>query len=460
MNDLNDFLDDLEPHQKDAVKKLSKLKVGALYMEQGTGKTRTAMQLAIDRYKAKKIDLIIWLCPCNVKGEIYQEWLKHYGSVPRFLVICGIETLSSSVKWNSLLLDLVLSHNTYLIIDESLLIKNGRAKRTKNITRLADHCQYKLLLNGTPISRNEADLFAQWYALDWRVLGYTSFYGFARNHVVWDETRHGVIRGIKNVDYLTKRIAPYSYQITKDEAYDIPRKTYYSVFCSMSDKQFEHYEDISYFLMEKSLLYMQDDYHIYQFFNALCAITSGRFVNFKEDGTSFTKPMFEDVKDNPRIQALDLAIRKYVSDQAIIFCKYQHEIDSVIEYLGATNCVEFTGRISTKNRQKALRTFRNGKAKYLVGNKSCAAFGLNLQFCNTVIFYDNDWTYSTRQQAEDRVHRRGQKRAVTIVDIIVDDSIDKTIYNCLMRKEDVLRYLKSKINSDQKEALFYGKEIQ
>jgi superfamily II DNA or RNA helicase len=67
------FKTDLLHHQIDAVEKLSKIKIGALYMEMGTGKTRTALGLINQRLQAGKVDFVLWLCPCSVKGTIKSE---------------------------------------------------------------------------------------------------------------------------------------------------------------------------------------------------------------------------------------------------------------------------------------------------------------------------------------------------------------------------------------------------
>ena len=69
----------LYTHQKNAVEKLQKIKVGALYMEQGTGKTRTALELVKIRYERKKINHVIWLCPCSVKYNLQRDIELHVG---------------------------------------------------------------------------------------------------------------------------------------------------------------------------------------------------------------------------------------------------------------------------------------------------------------------------------------------------------------------------------------------
>ena len=126
-------------HQREAVEKLSKIKVGALFMEQGTGKTITALELCRMRLEQGKIDRIIWLCPCSAKQNIKQEILKHApDEILDKVTICGIETLSSSDRANVYLLDMVQAYRCYLVVDESLLVKNPMALRTKSILRLAE----------------------------------------------------------------------------------------------------------------------------------------------------------------------------------------------------------------------------------------------------------------------------------------------------------------------------------
>ena len=153
---------DLLPYQKKAYDKLKKIKVGALFMDMGTGKTRTALELIKKRVDEQKIDGVIWLHPCSIKMDLERNIATHSDLAETGeLVMCGIETLSTSIKENLRLLELVSKKNMFLIIDESSLIKNPYALRSKNILQISELCQYKLILNGTPVTRNEADLFNQ-----------------------------------------------------------------------------------------------------------------------------------------------------------------------------------------------------------------------------------------------------------------------------------------------------------
>ena len=88
-------------------------------------------------------------------------------------------------------------------------------------------------------------------------------------------------------------------------------------------------------------------------------------------------------------------------------------------------------------------------AQFLVANKVCAGYGLNLQFCSYIIYYSNDWDYATRSQSEDRVHRIGQEKNVHIVDICAADTLDERILKCLWRKEGLVDNFKSEIEKQK-----------
>ena len=71
------MLTGLYPHQQNAVDKLIHIKIGALYMEQGTGKTRTALELIRRRWESGKIDCVLWLCPCGTKENLKENISFH-----------------------------------------------------------------------------------------------------------------------------------------------------------------------------------------------------------------------------------------------------------------------------------------------------------------------------------------------------------------------------------------------
>ena len=441
-------------HQKDAYEKLIKAKVSALYCDTGTGKTRIALELALDRLEQGKVDCLLWLCPVSVKQTIADEIEKHTEGITCELIhpgkiknwqsnifIAGIESTSSSDRLNFRLYDLIQKKRCFVIVDESSLIKNPMAQRTQNIWRLGEQSKYKLILSGTPLSNGEEDLFAQWYFLDKRILGYTSYYSFAANHLEMDPDIPGRVLRAFNKELLSRKIAPYTYQITKAECLDLPDRTYSTRYFDMTRKQ----EAVYYETMEKMLMNISYDdfesYSILNLFTALQKIVSGL--------TRYGFSIFNNPLDNPRIQALLENIENLPDEKIIIWCKFHHEIETITKILkdkfGEESFSQVWGKVKGKKRDEQLNNFKN-KSRVLVANKECAAFGLNLQFCAYELFYSNNFNWATRYQAEDRIYRQGQQNNVHIIDLVCNNSIDERIQEVLFNKESMVKSFRKSID--------------
>lgn len=439
---------ELLPYQKIGVQKLKKVKVCALFMEMGTGKTRTMLELIKLRLDKNKVNHVLWLCPCTVKESLKSELKKHLVNYDeKLFTICGIETLSSSIKTNVELRNLVETKKVYLIVDESTKVKNFNALRTQNIISLAEKCEYKAVLNGTPITKNEADLFSQFYILDSRILGYSSFYTFARYHITYDSCIPNKIKSIKYVDYITTRIAPYVFEVKKNDCLNLKNKFFFKKTFWLTSEQENHYQEIA------NKLFLELDEMkpntVYNLFYALQSIACGFRVSIdnyldKEQKIS-REPFFIDPKENPRNKKLLTMIEKDIKDsKVIICCTFLNEVNEIAKILdekfGANSYRTYTGSCNLRTRQKKLEDFEHDSSvQFLIATKTTVGFGLNLQFVNNIIYYSNDWNYGTRSQSEDRIHRLGQTKDVNIYDIIAEDTIDVRINRCLDKKENILK---------------------
>lgn len=432
-------------HQKDAYNKLIKLKVGALYMGMGTGKTRTAIELIKDRLEAGKVDKVLWFCPCTVRQNLREDIEDHADGFLDFTKIVGIESISMSDRTYLECLDYVSQNRCFLVVDESNLVKNHLALRTRRIQALAEVCTYKLILNGTPITRNAVDLYAQWYILDKRIFGYRSYWSFAENHIELDE--YGKLLRVLNVGYLTDKIAPYTFEISKDKCLDLPAKRLpYKFRFSFSPSQEWHYN-----VMLNHLTSLVDEWNeatIYRLLTAMQLISSGRRIT----GISPIEhvPLFDKPEDNPRLDMLDYVLRLIGDEKVIVWCKYHFEIDEV-KYLLEQNKTEYRelhGGVTSKIKMKGLRDFKHDpNVKVLIGVKSSGGYGLNLQHCNQMVYYSSDFDWGTTIQSEDRIHRYGQTRECEYYYILADAGIDDMIISCLENKEELESNIRSMLHT-------------
>jgi SNF2 family DNA or RNA helicase len=443
-------------HQQVGVDKLKRPRVGALFMDMGTGKTRAAIELALLRQN--RISKVVWFCPVSLKDTIRHEIRKHVSGTPVCVFddkiksnnipgadwyIIGTESMSSS---NRVVLTAakLIDSSTFVIVDESEQIKGHRSRRTNRITALSEKAKYRLILTGTPMSQGIVDLYAQMRFLSPVILGYASFYSFARNHLEYSEKYPGLIVRTHNEEQLAAKMKPYVYQVTKEDCLDLPDKLYESRYFSMTEMQGAAYWQAK----QEILLELLDDeissYTIFRLFTALQQITCG-YWNRKNEQGQFELLEF----DHARLDTLSSVIAGIpASEKVIIWCKHRYSIDAVSSRLkrdfGGDSVALFYGDLTESKRLAELEKFR-GERRFFVASAQCAGRGLTLNESHYTIFYEDEFKYANRLQAEDRNHRIGQEKPVTYISIICQNSIDERIAESQAKKGDVIDQFKQEI---------------
>lgn len=449
----------LMSHQVEAVAKLLPSRVGGLFMEMGTGKSRTAIELA--RLRQEKIDRIIWFCPVSLKTTIRHEIFKHTtcrpdqiycfdqetteNSVPldRQWYVVGIESMSSSARALHSVISLI-DDRTMIIVDESTYIKGHRAKRTERITRISEQARYRLILTGTPITQGVVDLYAQMRFLSPKIFGYKSFYSFAANHLKYSACNRGQIVRSLDVDWLTERIRPYVYQVTKEECLTLPKKLYSPWYCELTKEQLSAYQAAKDDFFTDLLLYDDDRWDglsngiaVFRLFSRLQAIACGLFGG-------------HELPQN-RIDLLEDIITTRTDSHIVIWTKYLASIRQIEERLKANRrpVYRFDGSLTEKQRDKSIEDWQT-KGGVLVATQSLGGHGLDLTAASTVFFYSSGFKYSEHLQAEDRCHRIGQERPVTYVRIWADCGIEDRIRLALEKKKNVLEMFRKEVDKVKK----------
>lgn len=419
-------------HQAVAAEKLLRPRVGALFMEMGTGKTLTALELV--RRRLDRLSNVIYVCPVSLFDTVVAEIVQHTdfsyyrfdnstsaGNVPEALIyLVGIESLSSSVRCIAAIQSLVMP-DSFAIVDESTTIKNHRAKRTNRVCNVLGECKYRLIMTGAAVTRDISDLYSQMLFLSPKILGYSSFYSFAANHLEYSKFNPRRVIRSHNHAYLAAKMSPYIYQVQKEDCLDLPPKTY-SVrrFC-MSSEQRRCYEEwkVQCFGDWET---MSEDISVYRLFTGLQRIVCGYHVD--DNGDKKDLP-------NPRLDCLISTIAEMSAEKVIIWCKYMYDVIQIKAALD-DKCFELSGR------KKEVDMFRK-EGRFLVGILGTGTRGLNLQFADTAIYYSSTFDYDKRIQSEDRIHRLGQIKPCLYVDLVCQKSIDEQINKCLMGKESLLR---------------------
>lgn len=447
----------LYKHQAKAVAKLLPTRYGALFMEMGTGKTRTALELI--KIRQSKISKFIWITPVSLKSNVKEEIVKHSNikasdiyifndktddqNIPdKFAYILGIESIGMSDRVY-LALDSLVDNDSFIIVDESSFIK-GNSQQSRRIIKSTKNTRYRLILTGTPISQGIIDLYNQMRFLSPKIFGYKSFYAFANYHIKYSSKYSNQILGFYNETYLAEKMKPYVYQVTKEECLTLPEKNYIDKYFSMSDAQRVHYEEAKEELLFQVDISDIDGTNILKLFTRLQQIVSGFYKNSNDEIITIT---------NSRVTFLSDIIQEIDKDKKIIvWSKFIYDIkiisNMISENFGEDSFVVYTGEQNENEKSISLNKFKdNPDVRFFIATQSSGAYGLTLTESYHAIFYNNTFKYSQRIQAEDRIHRIGQTEITNYINISCLNSIDTKINSSIFKKANIISDFKREMDT-------------
>jgi len=452
-------------HQLTALEKSWNKETYGYFMEMGTGKTKVLIDNMSMLYDKGKIDGALIIAPKGVVKTWYEQELpahlpNHIENVTVLwqplinkkqqekleslfeietalqILVMNVEAFSTK-KGVEFAQKFLNSHRTLMAIDESTTIKNPNAKRTKSIIALSDLSKYRRILTGSPVTKNPLDLYSQCKFLSPWLLDFSSYYAF-RNRYAEMKTLHmhgrsiQVIDKFKNLGELSDQLKGFSYRVLKEDCLDLPDKIFIKRNISLTPDQFKLYEQMK----EKAMAVLNGK--SVTTVNALTQlmrlqqITCGHFT--ADDGS--TQP----IKNNRLSELID--ILDETEGKAIIWAHYQHDIINIIKEVvkvhGPGSIVDYYGLTPQSERQDNIRKFQDDpKCRFLVGTPSTGGYGITLTAANTVIYYSNGYDLEKRLQSEDRAHRIGQKKPVTYVDLICEETVDEKIVKALRKKINI-----------------------
>lgn len=395
----------LTTQQEYAIRQLNKWKVGALFMEPGTGKTRVAVKLA----NSTPCTDLVWIAPLRTIDNVREEIGKS-GGVAMTKHFYGVESLSASDRIYLEVLEKVKTAETPLIVvDESLKIKNADAKRTRRVLEIGKHAQWKLVLNGTPVSRNLLDMWPQMEFLSPKILGMSlakfkdtfTRYTTITKRIGRRQYTKEYITGMENVDYLHSLIRPYVYQC--DLSLQISQE-WNEIEYKITSETREVYDEIK-------TKYLSDEELEWRNNNIFLCMTTEMQMSYALDAA--------------KLEAVGVLMEQLEQSETIIFCRF---ISSI----------------------KECRR-RWPKAYVLSLQKS--SFGLNLQQYSNMVFFDRVWDYALMLQASRRTFRTGQAKDCRYYELTGNVGLEAMMRENIRRKTTMSEYLKTITKQQLKEIL-------
>jgi len=470
---------------------------GALYMDMGTGKTRTAIEVFKWRRNENPALKMIVIAPLSLLEGAWGPDIKAFSSFTYYNAHDRVLPLSTIDGRCAFREDILLINyegiiqaknkhlryhvmNNLLVLDESSRMKSPKTQTTEMLLSFAELAAFKIIMSGTPAPNSPMEYWAQMEFLQKGLLGVSnsqfknSFFYLSRGDQMVMEggkanpqfvvqminqkritaaegnllLRGIVTRGIAgkifaagaeyrisdaNLTKLMETIRPLVFWAKKEECLDLPEQIDEVRMVELTPAQARHYKE-----MKQDLITEIKN----------CAITAPvaltKIMKLREITSGFAIDVAgSEVSIEPgtpvKIRELEDTLEDAGAVQVIIWACFKWDIRRIVAFLkdkyGAGSAVTLYSE--TKDHQGSIDDFREGKARFLVANPASAAHGLNLQFCHMQIFFSLDYSWERYIQGKGRIHRSGQKENCTYVHLIARGTIDEEILKCLRDKGDI-----------------------
>jgi SNF2 family DNA or RNA helicase len=441
------------------------------FMEQGLGKSLTALAEFRFLYDLGDADRAIIVCPNtfkrgwldevqkhqfqydvhlfrSVKKAQAAEWLNTQHELPPVLIINYeaarmANVMAALVKWAS-------RGKCYLVIDESIQIKGNKSIQTKMVHQIASWskyteepiaCRFVRLLTGRPQTQGPHDLWGQLRAIG--LFKDVSYYTFRNDFCQMGGWENKQVMGAKNIEFLTDIMAPFVFQAKKKNWLpELPRKDSTIRDYRMSREQQRQYDQMeAQFLLDIESGTVTVEVAIAKY-EKLAQIQTG-FI-YDEEGVTHE---LVDPSENPRIQLLLQILEEEVEGKSVVVYRHKAILPALIRALASYDCAWIKGGMKPDDVAEQKDRFNKDlHCRILLAQAEATKYGHTLlggpgedDRCRTMIFFENSYSADTRDQIEDRIHRRGQTgEAVLYIDFSGSD-LDRKIVQALQRKDELYR---------------------
>lgn len=407
----------------EATKDLNKV---AYYHDMGLGKTFTGAE------KMMRLGARVNLVICQ-KSKV-DDWCDHFRNIMKFdwvydmtnkneftcfcehltdglgLTIYGVINYELAFRRPELL---NLKDFT-LMLDESSMIQNETAKRSKFILKMQP--KNIILLSGTPTAGKYEKLWSQLHLLGWKISKELFWRQYIDVEYLDDEGFPiKVVRGYKNVERLKSKMRQYGCRFLKtEEVFDLPDQVNNTIKIQTT-KEYRKFRKPA----EKG--------------GCIVKINDREFVG----DTTLTKMLYERMLcgsyNESKIQAFcDLV--ESTNDRLIVFYNFDEELQALED-------IVLDGEL------RRPFSIVNGKIKnlhaYEVADNSitfiqyqAGAMGLNLQKANKIVYFTPPLSSELFEQSKKRTHRIGQTKTCFYYYLVCKNSIEEKIYRTLAMRKD------------------------
>lgn len=389
-------------------------------------------KISVDLERSPKTLII---CPASMKMSWYREAKKWLVRTPSMIVMESGIPAQVIDRHNIVIINydilkkyerpLVMADWDVTIYDESHYMKNSNAQRSKFGSNMSKVSDFVLLLSGTPLTNRPIDLWHQLNVIDWDMFASRNEFAFrfCGGNILGD--------GATNLDEL-QNLLRSTYMIRRmkeDVLTELPPKIRQVVELSRSgfDKALKN--EAPYIEAVKAYMDRMDA------IEAKKAISGMTEEEYKKEISKMRTGKLGDLGEIARIRH-ETALAKvgkvvdFVKDilenkqKVVVFAHHRDVIEQITGAFPGESTMLYGG-MATADKDAAIQEFmKNPKIRVFVISIIAGGVGLTLTAADVAVFAEMSWLPSDISQAEDRLHRIGQKATTFIYHLVVEGSID------------------------------------
>ena len=366
-----------------------------------------------------------------------------------FFIIMNIEGLRYKVGKSYPITDAIINlcnsgEIDMIAIDEVHKNMSPSSTQGKQIDKIKQKVSPNIMwipITGTPITSRPTDVYLPLKLVNGH--RFTSYYSWCNKFCVYGGFGDHEIIGYKNIPYLKELLEGNMLRRLKKNVLDLPEKIYYTEYVENTDYQDRLYESVAEGLIAKRE----------QIMIRLRQVNGS--PELIDDSLSVDKNY---IKKNAKIERLLILLDEIHDrgEKVIIFSNWVEPLRTIYQIIkDKYKCCIYTGTMREDVREKHKQVFLHNP-KYTVMLGTIGALGTihTLTSACNAIFYDEPWTPTDKQQAEDRIHRIGTKTSPNIYTIITKDTMDERVHDILYKKEGIANYIVDNIDIHNDPELF------
>ncbi len=399
--------------------------------DMGLGKTIQAIAVAQLLHEHRQVQKVLIICPTSLKYQ-WQSEIEKFTTASTTVIEGNYlkrqklykeeDSLYKIASYNMAVNDLEninVFQPDLIILDEAQRIKNWQTKVSQSIKKLQS--KYALVLTGTPLENKLQELYSLVQFIDPLHLG--SLYNFISEYEQTDET--GKVIGYQNLHEVKEKLKHILLRRTKKEVLkQLPSRTDKNLFVDITNEQKVIHNDYAEIVMrlvtrwkKMGFLKEEDRQRLMISLNMMRMVCNSTYIIDQETNYQTKLDELFDILEE---------VIEAGEEKIVIFSQWERFTRLIAAQLDKQKIgyANLNGTIPSHKRKDLFDRFNNDDNCRIFLSTDAGGVGLNLQAGSMLFNMDLPWNPAVLEQRISRIYRQGQKRNVSVINFIAQNTIE------------------------------------